>query len=60
MYDVSFRAETLSFRLGKRMEQFGSDYEPSNHAHRVVIGFSSDHDISQLNATVMKFVSGRR
>ncbi len=51
---LSPAARSLSFRVDKRLEQFGdADFQASNPAHRVTIGFSSAHDVAQLQGHVM-------
>jgi hypothetical protein len=50
---LSSAARSLSFRLDKRLDQFGEDYQPANPAHRVTVGFSSAHDVAQLQERVM-------
>ena len=57
---VSVQGRALSFRLGKRLAQFGADYDPANPAHRITIGFSSAHDMAQLQSQVLKFLQRRR
>jgi hypothetical protein len=48
---ISDRKRELQFKIMRRLEEFGDDYDYRQHTHVVSIGFGSSADVSSLRGS---------
>ena len=59
MTDVVLDAKTreLRFKIGRRLEQFGDDYDPTHASHFIAIGFNGVVELRDVRRKIMPLIS---